>query len=68
MDLSIVIPAFEESKKIARDTKAAAMFLKSNHLTGEIIIVDDGSTDQTAETANKAAESPPAGIEIKVIL
>jgi dolichyl-phosphate beta-glucosyltransferase len=51
MDLSIVIPAFEEGKKIARDVKAAAEFLQANSLTGEIIVVDDGSEDDTAQKA-----------------
>jgi dolichyl-phosphate beta-glucosyltransferase len=51
MDLSIVIPAFEESKKIARDIAEAAGFLEAHHFTGQIIVVDDGSKDSTAETA-----------------
>lgn len=53
MDLSIVIPALNESKKIARDIKMASLFLEGNHLTGEIIVVDDGSTDGTAEAAKE---------------
>jgi dolichyl-phosphate beta-glucosyltransferase len=59
MDLSIVIPAFEESKKIARDVKAAAKFLEANSLKGEIIVVDDGSQDNTAE-AVREVHVPPA--------
>ncbi|MBN2312706.1 MAG: glycosyltransferase [Sedimentisphaerales bacterium] len=51
MDLSIVIPAFEESNKIARDIAAAADFLDSHQLEGEIIVVDDGSEDNTSEIA-----------------
>ena len=65
MDLSVVIPAFEESKKIARDVEAAAAFLEGNHFTGQIIVVDDGSKDNTAEAA-KNVEIPP-DIELKVI-
>ena len=53
MDLSIVIPAFEEGKKIARDVNAAAEFLQANSLTGEIIVVDDGSEDNTTEVARQ---------------
>jgi hypothetical protein len=34
MDLSIVIPVYEESKKITRDVKAAAAFLEGNGLAG----------------------------------
>ncbi len=65
MDLSIVIPAYEESNKIARDIEAATAFLKDNHFTGQIIVVDDGSKDNTAEVVKNAIANPPAGIEIK---
>jgi len=65
MDLSIVIPAYNESTKIARDVKAAAEFLRSNYLQGEIIVVDDGSTDRTSEIAQKV--NVPASAKLKVI-
>jgi len=67
MNLSIVIPVFEESKKIGADIEAAAMFLKDNHLAGEIIVVDDGSRDNTAEVAKKPDTPIPQGISLKVI-
>jgi dolichyl-phosphate beta-glucosyltransferase len=67
MDLSVVIPAFEESKKIGGDVEAASEFLEDNHLTGEIIVVDDGSKDGTSGAAEKAVEPLPAGISLKVI-
>ncbi len=51
MDLSIVIPALDEGKKIGRDVETAAAFLEGNRLAGEIIVVDDGSQDNTAEAA-----------------
>jgi len=63
--LSVVIPAFEESKKIGHDIEAAAKFLVDNHLEGEIIIVDDCSEDNTSEAA-KAVKTPPT-VKLKVI-
>jgi glycosyltransferase involved in cell wall biosynthesis len=51
MDISIVIPAFNEASKIGRDIEAAASFLQANGFDGEVIVVDDGSTDGTAEEA-----------------
>jgi dolichyl-phosphate beta-glucosyltransferase len=59
MDISIVIPAFNEAGKIGRDVEAAAAFLQENHFGGEIIIVDDGSTDDTVGEAGRANVPPP---------
>ena len=54
MDISIVIPAFNEEKKIGRDVEVAAAFVDEESIPGEVIVVDDGSTDKTAEEAEKA--------------
>jgi len=51
LDLSIVIPAYKESAKVERDIAAASAFLEASDLRGEIILVDDGSPDDTAERA-----------------
>jgi dolichyl-phosphate beta-glucosyltransferase len=59
MDLSIVIPALDESKKIGRDIETAAAFLAEKSLEGEVIVVDDGSKDTTTEVA-KNVEIPKA--------
>ena len=65
MDLSIVIPAYEESGKIFLDIEAATAFLQSHHLAGQIIVVDDGSKDNTAEVAKDA--EIPGDIKLSVI-
>lgn len=64
MDLSIVIPVYNESHKIARDVGAAAAFLNENNLAGQIIIVDDGSKDNTAEIAGSAEVTQNVNIEV----
>ena len=64
MDLSIVIPAFEENKKIARDIESAGTFLVGSDLAGEIIVVDDGSADKTSETAKKAVLPPQVHLQV----
>jgi dolichyl-phosphate beta-glucosyltransferase len=54
MDISIIIPAFNEAAKIGRDVEEASSFLSANGFDGEIIVVDDGSTDGTAAEAERA--------------
>lgn len=65
MDLSIVIPAYNESHKIARDIEAAGTFLSDNKFTGQIIIVDDGSKDDTSDAAESVGI--PKNIKLEVI-
>lgn len=65
MDFSIVIPAYEESTKIAKDIKKAAEFLDGNDFQGEIIVVDDCSTDGTSQVA-KSTKVPPS-VTLKVL-
>lgn len=67
MDISIVIPAYNESHKVGRDIKEAAAFLNGNKITGEIIVVDDGSSDDTSGAAKKAGEKFSPEIHVKVI-
>jgi len=54
MDISIVIPAYNEAAKIGRDVEEAASFLSANGFASEIIVVDDGSTDGTAGEVGRA--------------
>jgi dolichyl-phosphate beta-glucosyltransferase len=67
MDISIIIPAYNESKKIGLDIEAAFMFLTNNNLSGELIVVDDGSIDGTSITAKEAAAGLPENIEVKIL-
>jgi dolichyl-phosphate beta-glucosyltransferase len=67
MKLSIVIPAFNESKKIGNDIEAACEFLHRNKIEGEVIIANDGSTDKTAEEAIQAGQNSPPQVKVKVI-
>ena len=65
MDLSIIIPAYNEHQKIERDILAASDYLMRQNFKGEIIIVDDGSSDETAETAIRIKNI--AGVDKKVL-
>ena len=47
LDLSIIIPVFNEGRKVDQDIQMAAHFLKEKDIRGEIILSDDGSQDDT---------------------
>jgi dolichyl-phosphate beta-glucosyltransferase len=49
-DLSIVIPAYNEAGRIAGPLRILAGYLPARHPSTEIVVVDDGSTDDTAGT------------------
>jgi dolichyl-phosphate beta-glucosyltransferase len=67
MNLSIVIPAFNECGKIGYDVESACEFLQRNGFEGEIIVADDGSSDTTADEAKKAGEKYRNRVNVKVI-
>lgn len=62
--LTIVIPVFGESQKIARDIAEAAAFLAHFPNAGEILIVDDGSTDNTANIAEQCIPHTPVPVRV----
>lgn len=47
MELSIVIPAYNETARLGKTLDAICAWLNTSSLTAEIIISDDGSTDDT---------------------
>ncbi len=50
MHLSVVIPAYNEAKKIARDIEAVSTYLEAQPYDSEVLFVDDGSQDGTRES------------------
>lgn len=57
MHLSIVIPAFNEARLIERSLESVAASIAGNEKSGftsEIIVVDNNSTDNTAELAGRS--------------
>ena len=47
--LSLIIPAFNEERRIGKNLDRILSFLQSQPYPSEIIIVDDGSRDRTGE-------------------
>ena len=51
--LSIVIPAYNEGKKISATLSSMNEYLRKQDFSYEILVVDDGSTDNTADVVKK---------------
>jgi len=47
-DVTIVIPAFEEQDRLGASLEKIVEYLRSIKTRAEIIVVDDGSKDETA--------------------
>ena len=54
MELTILIPALNEEKTIQICVKKALKFLEDNNINGEVLVIDNNSTDQTAKKAIEA--------------
>lgn len=59
ISLSIILPAFNEEGNIKATLEDALKFVKKKHLSYEIIVVDDGSTDKTASKVEEAIDDNP---------
>lgn len=55
--VSIVVPIYNEVESIPHLIEAIARIMSENHLSYEIICVDDGSTDGSAELLKKLAQN-----------
>ncbi len=55
--ISVVIPMYNEADKVERTAKTLSDYLGGRFERYEVLLVNDGSTDQTAALAVKAAEA-----------
>ena len=49
MKLSVVIPAYNEEKRISKTLEEINFYLRNQDYSYEIVVVNDGSTDKTSE-------------------
>lgn len=59
MDLSIIIPAYNEEARLPSTVREASAYLDSLEIDWELLIADDGSSDRTPELAADAASMNP---------
>ena len=54
--LSVVIPAYNEAARIGSSLEAIQGYLRSRNILSELIVVDDGSKDDTLQVAARCPE------------
>ena len=59
MDVSVVVPAYNEEGTIKELAKQVLEIFKQNNYEGEIIFVNDGSTDATTEHCDSLSKDHP---------
>jgi dolichyl-phosphate beta-glucosyltransferase len=47
LDVTVVVPAYNEAGRIAAPLRTLAAYLRAHHPSSEIVVADDGSTDGT---------------------
>lgn len=52
--LSIIIPAFNEAERLGQTLRTVFAYLNEHNPTSEVIVVDDGSSDGTADVAEES--------------
>lgn len=53
-ELTILMPCLNEARTVDNCVRQAALFLKENAITGEVVVADNGSTDGSVELAQNA--------------
>ncbi|MFI4912250.1 MAG: glycosyltransferase [Sedimentisphaeraceae bacterium JB056] len=66
MFLSVIIPVLNEGRKLTRQMRRLCPYLSSTFIDSEIIIVDDGSTDDAAENA-KSFQDACDNVKIRIL-
>lgn len=58
-DISIIVPAFDEDERLGGSIEKILAYVRENNLAAELVVVDDGSSDRTAEIARECASKYP---------
>jgi glycosyltransferase involved in cell wall biosynthesis len=65
--LSVVIPAYNEAVRLGNTIRAVVAYMREQAPGGEVIVVDDGSGDQTAELARQTFTNVGGNLRTSVI-
>jgi len=57
--LSVVIPAYDEERRLPRTLQSVLSYIAQQPYSVEVVVVDDGSTDSTAQLVESAGHENP---------
>lgn len=65
--LSIIVPAYDEAARLGRSLDNILEYLRDYPGGAELIVVDDGSTDETARVAEQSLASAGANVKTQLL-
>jgi glycosyltransferase involved in cell wall biosynthesis len=63
-ELSVVVPAYNEAARIVEPLRRVDAYLQARHPASEIVVVDDGSTDDTVVVVRRLAAELATPVQI----
>jgi dolichyl-phosphate beta-glucosyltransferase len=66
-ELEIAIPAYNEASRLPQTLRRTAQFLQDQAWSSRVVVVDNGSCDETADIARSIAETTDGSVPIDVM-
>ena len=67
-ELSVVIPVYNEQSRLAKTLRASFGYIKSKKISAEILVVDDGSKDQTLKVASRFKKQTNPKVALRIMI
>lgn len=65
--LSVIIPAYNEARRLGGTLRLAAAWLARQPWDAELVVIDDGSSDGTSDIARQFAEKSPVPLQLGLL-